>query len=74
MPRKYIASYKKMASKRGFQDPLEYLWRQYEAMRKAERHPEAIELAQVLLPYGHGKRAPVDDTGDTVAPAVISLE
>ncbi len=65
MPRKYLASYKKLASKRGFMDPLEYVFRRYEHERKQNNHDKALELAEMLIPYGHGKRAAVNENGET---------
>lgn len=74
MPRKYISSYKKLAAKRGYSDPLCYLWGRYEALKREEKHVQAQELALMLLPYGHGKQAPRDGNDDTVRNAVFVLE
>ena len=74
MPRKYIANYKKLAAKRGNMDPLQYLWEQYEEHRKAGKHTQATNLAELLMPYGHGKQAPRDKEGDTVQAGVFQLD
>ena len=71
MPRKYLASYKRQALKSGCKDPFLYIWERYEVARKAEKHREAMRLAELLLPYGHGKRAPVDDKGEVVTDRLI---
>ena len=75
--RKYLASYQKLAKKRGNMDPLQYLWGRYETLRT--KHDErsrqqAQELALILLPYGHGKQAPRDKDNDTVKGGVFTLE
>ncbi|WP_170607943.1 hypothetical protein [Ruegeria arenilitoris] len=81
MPRKYLKSYQSLANQKG-SEPLEFLFKRFRhyadnsnackdkelAMRKAE------ELAQVLLPYGHGKRGPVNEDGQTVTSSVFTLE
>ena len=74
MSRRYLASYKKLAAKRGHKDPLEYIWMQYHAQMKAGNHAQALELATMLLPYGHGKQAPVTQEGDSVSSGVFVLD
>ena len=55
-------------------DPLQYVWEQYQHHRKAGNHTQALELALILLPYGHGKQAPRDTSGETVEGGVFILD
>ena len=74
MPRKYVANYEQLARKRGYKDPLTYLWERFEAERRRENHEAAIALAMTLLPYGHGKQGQVDSKGKTITATVFKLE
>ena len=49
MPRKYVANYEQLARKRGYKDPLTYLWERFEAERRRENHEAAIALAAVAF-------------------------
>ena len=56
---KHLNRYDKLASSNGYPDPLKYLFGRLKANVQAGNHRAAEALAKELIPYGHGKRAPV---------------
>ena len=59
---------------RGKSDPLHYLFDRFEALKKAGKHDQAQQLAEYLVPFGHGKQAPRDKEDETVRGGTFSLE
>ena len=75
MARRHLKRYKELANKRGSQDPLEYLFKRYNQHRIHGNHEAAEKMATMLLPFGHGKIAPVEvDTGETAQSFVFVLD
>ena len=75
MSQKYLATYKRLAASRGHSEPLQYLFGRFSTLVKQGKHDEAQKIAMMLVPYGHGKVAPVDgDTGETVSNTVFVLD
>ena len=75
MSRRQLSTYRKLATSRGYPDPLKYLFSRLKAKIAEGDHKGAEIIAKELLPYGHGKIAPVDqESGATVQAAVFVLD
>ena len=71
---KHLKRYRELANRRGSQDPLEYLFKRFNTHRIHKNHEAAEKMAQMLVPYGHGKCAQVDqDSGETTQQQTILL-
>ena len=68
MGQKHLKRYKELATRTGSQDPLEYLFKRFNAHRVNKNHEKAEQMANMLIEYGHGKVARVtQETGETAA-------
>lgn len=74
MAPRHLNTYKKLASRKGFMDPLEYIWRRYECERKRRNHDQALDLAMFLVPFGHSKRGRDAAEAPPAAPTVFVLK
>ena len=76
MARKYLKTYQALASKSGGAgDPLEYAFNRLKQMKIQGKHDQALDLALALIPYGHGKVAPIDgSTGETAQSVIFQLD
>lgn len=75
MSKKHLASYKKLASSRGYPEPMQYLFSRLKSKIASKDHEGATKIALELIPYGHGKVAQVDpDTGEVAQQIVFKLD
>ena len=75
MASKNLTSYRKLAASRGYPDPMTYVFGRLKVEVKEGRHENALEIAKFLIPYGHGKIAPIDgDTGITAQSVIFQLD
>ena len=72
--RKQLRTYEQLATSNGYTDPLTYLFGRLKSAQIRGDHRAAEQLATMLLPYGHGRKAPVDNEGETVKPGIFTLE
>ena len=73
---KTLKRYRDLASKQGGAgDPLQYAFTRLKTLKQQGKHDAALKLALDLIPYGHGKIAPVDgDTGETAQSVIFQLD
>ena len=73
---KTLQRYRQLATKSGGAgDPLDYAFKRLKVLKQTGKHEAALKLALDLVPYGHGKVAPVDqDTGETAQSVIFNLD